>query len=103
MPANSILIDHHACGDASQSVAKIFLRRISMGTGFLLGGIACLLYALLVGYFGGIKKAPGLLKLVKMKLGKNMSDDAAAKACLIMSIIVLALGIFLFIYGGIRG
>jgi hypothetical protein len=73
-----------------------------MGIGYLLGGIACLLYTGLVGYFGGIKKAPGLLKLVKMKLGKNMSDNAAAKACIIMSIIILALGIFLFILGGIK-
>lgn len=72
-----------------------------MGLGFLLGGIACLLYAVLVGFFGGIKKSPGLLKLVKMKLGKNMKDDTAAKVCLVMSIIVLAGGIFLFVYGGI--
>jgi len=50
-----------------------------MGIGYLLGGVACLLYAALVGYFGGIKKSPGLLKLVKMKLNKNMSDDAAVK------------------------
>ena len=74
-----------------------------MGTGFLLGGIACLLYALLVGYFGGIKKAPGLLKLVKMKLGKSMSDESAAKVCLIASIVVLIAGIFLFVYGGLAG
>lgn len=72
-----------------------------MGLGFLLGGIACLLYAVLVGFFGGIKKSPGLLKLVKMKLNKNMKDETAAKICLVMSIIVLAGGIFLFIYGGI--
>jgi len=74
-----------------------------MGIGYLLGGIACLLYTGLIGYFGGIKKSPGVLKLVKMKLSKNMSDDAAAKTCLIMSIIVLALGIFLFVFGGIKG
>ena len=74
-----------------------------MGTGFLLGGIACLLYAGLVGYFGGIKKAPGLLKMVKMKLGKNMADDTAARICLVASIVVLILGIFLFVYGGITG
>jgi hypothetical protein len=49
-----------------------------MGIGYLLGGVACLLYAVLVGYFGGIKKSPGLLKLVKMKISKNMSDDASA-------------------------
>ncbi len=74
-----------------------------MGVGFLLGGIACLLYAVPVGYFGGIKKAPGLLKMVKMKLGKNMTDDTAAKICLVMAIIILCVGIFLFVFGGIRG
>ena len=74
-----------------------------MGAGYLLGGIACLLYAVLVGYFGGIKKTPGLLKLVKMKLGKNMSDDRAAKICLVAAIVVLLVGVFLFIYGGVAG
>ena len=74
-----------------------------MGTGYLLGGIACLLYAVLVGYFGGIKKSPGLLKLVKMKLNKNMSDSAAAKTSLVAAIVVLAGGIFLFIFGVIQG
>ena len=73
-----------------------------MDIGYLLGGIACVIYTVLVGYFGGIKKSPGLLKLVKMKLSKNMSDDTAAKVCLVMSVIILALGIFLFVYGGTR-
>ena len=48
-----------------------------MGIGYLLGGVACLLYAVLVGYFVGIKKIPGVLRLAKMKINKNMSDDAA--------------------------
>ena len=74
-----------------------------MGTGYLWGGIACLLYAAPVGYFGGIKKSPGLLKLVKMKLNKNMSDDAAAKISLWAAGAVLAVGIFLFIFGAIQG
>ena len=74
-----------------------------MGTGYLLGGIACLLYAVLVGYFGGIKKSPGLLKLVKMKLNKKMSDASAAKIASIAAIVVLAGGIFLFIFGAIQG
>ena len=74
-----------------------------MGIGYLLGGVACLLYAGLVGYFGGIKKSPGLLKLVKMKLNKNMSDDAAAKISLIAAGFILAVGIFLFIFGAIQG
>lgn len=70
-----------------------------MGIGYLLGGIACVLYAVLVGGFGGIKKSPGLLKIVKLKLSKNMSDQTAANICLVMSVIVLALGIFLFVFG----
>jgi len=74
-----------------------------MGMGYLLGGIACLLYAVLVGYFGGIKKSPGLLKLVKMKLSKKMSDEAAAKTSLIAAIVVLAGGVFLLIFGAIQG
>ena len=74
-----------------------------MGTGYLLGGIACLLYAVLVGYFGGIKKSPELLKLVKMKINKKMSDAAAAKISLVAAGVVLAAGIFLFIFGAIQG
>ena len=74
-----------------------------MGIGYLLGGIACLLYTVLVGYFGGIKKSPGLLKLVKMKLNKNMSDDAAAIISLVAAGVVLAVGIILFVFGAIQG
>ena len=74
-----------------------------MGIGYLLGGVACLLYGVLVGYFGGIKKSPRLIKLIKMKLNKNMSDDAAAKISLVAAGVVLAVGIFLFIFGAIQG
>ncbi|MFC1914707.1 hypothetical protein ACFLWK_00405 [Chloroflexota bacterium] len=74
-----------------------------MGIGYLLGGIACLLYAVLVGYLGGIKKSPGVLRLAKMKINKNMSDDAAVKTCLIAGGVVLAGGVFLFILGAIQG
>jgi hypothetical protein len=74
-----------------------------MGTGYLLGGIACLLYAALVGHFGGIKKSPGLLKLVKMKINKKMSDDAAAKISLVAAGVMLAVGIALFIIGAMQG
>ena len=74
-----------------------------MAIGYLLGGIACVLYALLVGYFGGIKKSPGLLKLVKMKLSKKMSDETAAKICIWAAVVVLAAGIFLFIFGAAQG
>ena len=74
-----------------------------MGIGYLLGGIACVIYTLAVGYFGWMKKSPGLLKIVKLKLNKNMSDETAAKICLGASIVVLALGIFLFVFGAVKG
>ncbi len=74
-----------------------------MGIGYLLGGIACLPYTIFVGYFGGIKKSPGLLKLVKMKLNKNMSDAVAARISLAAAEVMLAVGIFLFIFGAIQG
>ena len=72
-----------------------------MAVGYLLGGIACLLYFGGVGYFGAIKKSPGLLKLVKMKLNKNMSDETAAKICGIAAIVIGLVGIFLLVYGAI--
>jgi hypothetical protein len=68
-----------------------------------LGGIECLLYAVLVGNFGGTKKSPGVLRLAKMKINKNMSDDVAARICLIAGGVVLAVGIFLFVFGAIQG
>lgn len=71
-----------------------------MAIGWLLGGIACLLYMLGVGY-GGIKKTPWLLKMVKLKMGKNMSDETAAKICVIFAAIIGAVGVFLLVYGGI--
>ena len=74
-----------------------------MGIGYLLGGIACLLYTVFVWYFGGIKKSHGLLKLVKMKLNKKMSDAAAAKICLVAAGVMFAVGIFLFVFGAIQG
>ncbi|GKX29178.1 hypothetical protein SH1V18_16580 [Vallitalea longa] len=74
-----------------------------MGIGYLLGAIFCFLYAILVGYFGGIKKSPGLIRITKMKINKNMKDETAAKLCIGASIVVLAIGIFLIVYGAIQG
>lgn len=74
-----------------------------MGLGYLLGGIFCVLYSLGVGFFGGIKKSPVLLKLTKQKLGKKMSDEKAAKIDLIMGIIMGLVGVFLLVFGAIQG
>jgi len=73
-----------------------------MGIGYLLGGLFGLIYMVGVGYFGGIKKAPILLKLTKMKLGKNMSDEKAAKLCLVFGILLGVIGAFLLVYGATR-
>ena len=73
-----------------------------MGIGYLLGAIAALMYSGLVGYFGGIVKKPGLLKLVKAKLGKNMKDQTAANWCIGMAIFMLAVAIFLIVFGLIQ-
>ncbi len=70
-----------------------------MNAGYFYGGLFCILYMLGVGYFGGIKKTPWLIKIVKLKLGKNMTDETAAKICLYFGGIVGAVGIFLFIRG----
>ena len=56
-----------------------------------------------MGILEALKKSSGLLKLVKMKINKNMSDDAAAKIPLVAALVVLAGGVFLFIFGAIQG
>lgn len=74
-----------------------------MGIGYLLGGIAGILYFLGVGVLGGIMKNPTVLKLAKQKLSKKMSDDTAAKICLVMGIILGLVGVFMLVFGATRG
>ncbi len=66
--------------------------------GWALGGIACMIYTLVVGGLA-LKKSPGLIKLVKMKLGKKLSDQTAITICLVMASIVGVAGIVFFIIG----
>jgi len=72
-----------------------------MSMGYLLGGMFCIAYMVLVGFFGGIKKLPSILKLVKMKLNKNMSDKTAGVICLVFGGLVGAIGGFLLVYGSL--
>ncbi len=74
-----------------------------MGMGYLLGGIAALIYTAAVGYFGVVKKSPGFLKLVKMKISKKMSDETAVKWSLGAAIFMFAVAIFLFVFGAMQG
>ncbi len=68
--------------------------------GWALGGLLCIIYTAVVGFLG-YKSNPGLLKIVKMKLGKNMTDEKARKVTLIFAGIVGAFGIFCFIMAAI--
>ncbi len=69
--------------------------------GWALGGLVCIIYMLAVGGLA-LKKSPGLIKLVKMKLGKKTTDEAAVKISLVMAGIVGAAGIVLIIIGAVR-
>ena len=64
--------------------------------GYVIGGIACILYAAFV-YYVAIKRPPAIINLVKKKLNKNMSDKATAIVCYVFASIALAGGIVLFI------
>jgi len=66
--------------------------------GYVIGGIACILYAAFV-YYVAIKRPSAIINLVKKKLNRNMSDKAAAIVCYVFASIALAGGIVLFIVG----
>ena len=66
--------------------------------GWALGGLACIIYMLVVGGLA-LKKSPALIKLVKMKLGKKISDKTAVTFSLVMPGIVGAAGIVFLIIG----
>jgi hypothetical protein len=65
--------------------------------GYVIGGIACVLYAVFV-YYVAIMKPPSIIKIVKLKLGRRMSDKTASIVCYVFASIVLAVGILLFIH-----
>jgi hypothetical protein len=65
--------------------------------GYVIGGIACVLYAVFV-YYVAIMKPPSIIKIVKLKFGRKMGDKAAVILCYVFASIVLAVGILLFIH-----
>jgi len=69
--------------------------------GYTIGAIACIIYAAFV-YYVAIKRPPSIIRLVKKKFNKNMSDDAAAIVCYIFASIALAGGITLSILAAIK-
>ena len=66
--------------------------------GYVIGGIACILYAAFV-YYIAIKRPPAIIRLIKKKLSKNMSDDTAVIISYVFASIALVGGIVLFILG----
>lgn len=63
---------------------------------YAIGGLICIIYTLSVGGLA-LNRSPGLIKMVKLKLGKNMADETARKIALIFSGIICVAGIVLFI------
>lgn len=69
-----------------------------MMNGWALGGLACMIYTVIVGGLA-LKKSPGLIKIVKMKLGKKTTDQTAVTVSLVMAALFGIAGIVLFIIG----
>ena len=69
--------------------------------GYIVGAIACLLYAVFV-YYVAIKKPPSIIRLIKKKLNKNMSDDAAVIVAYVFASIALAGGIVLIVLAAVK-
>ncbi len=69
--------------------------------GYIVGAIACLLYAVFV-YYVAIKRPPSIIRLIKKKLNKNMSDDAAVIVSYVFASIALAGGIVLIVLAAVK-
>lgn len=66
--------------------------------GWALGGLACFIYTAVVGGLA-LKKSPGLIKVIRMKLGKKTTDKTAINLSLAMAAIFGIAGIVLFVIG----
>ena len=69
--------------------------------GYIIGAVACVIYAAIV-YYMAIKRPPTIIRLVKKKLNKNMSDDAAVIVSYVFASIALSGGIVLFVLGAYK-
>ena len=69
--------------------------------GYVIGGIACIAYAAFV-YYIAIKRPPAMIRMIKKKLSKNMSDDTAVIVSYIFASIALTGGIVLFVLGAYK-
>lgn len=69
--------------------------------GYTIGAVACILYAAFV-YYVAIKRPPLIIRMIKKKLNKNMSDDAAVIVSYVFASIALAGGIVLFVLAAVK-
>jgi hypothetical protein len=69
--------------------------------GYLIGGIACVVYAAIV-YAIAIKRPPSTMRMMKKKMGGKISDDGAAIVAYVFASLALAGGTALFILYGVR-
>ena len=69
--------------------------------GYIIGGIACLLYAGFV-YYVAVKRPPRIISIIKKKLGGKMSDNGAAVVSYVFAGLALAGAIALFVLGGLK-
>jgi hypothetical protein len=69
--------------------------------GWALGGLLCIIYMLVVGGLA-LKKSPGLIKVIKLKLGKKISDKAVIVMSLVMAGVIGAAGIVFIVIGAIN-
>ncbi|MFC2145360.1 hypothetical protein ACFLQQ_03425 [Actinomycetota bacterium] len=69
--------------------------------GYIIGAVACIIYAAFV-YYVAIKRPPSIIRMIKKKLNKNMSDDAAVIVAYVFASIALVGGIVLFVLAGVK-
>jgi hypothetical protein len=69
--------------------------------GYLIGGIVCVVYAIIV-YLIAIKKPPSIINMIKKKLGGKISDNGAVIVAYVFASLALAGGIALFVLYGIK-
>ena len=69
--------------------------------GYIIGGIACMVYAAIV-YVIAIKRPPSIMRLMKKKLGGKISDNGSAIVAYVFASLALAGGIVLFVLYGVR-
>ncbi len=62
----------------------------------VIGGIACLLYAMLV-YYVAIKRPTNMIGLVQKKLGKKATERTAVIFCFVFASLALAGAVVLFV------